>query len=229
MIPFRGPVHAEAKSDSASLDHGMSDGPEDQSDVQSQAQAVTTDADVFTAKLTDKPPSQQIADNIRQAVPALQAQPPHNGEKASTLRFKLQPENLGDIEVKLKIRGDKLEIGIVMERGEAAGAVRQAQDDLRKGLGEQGLSIDMIDVSVMARPVREASASSQSDLMQQGNQQPSRQDAQAGSSGGASYGRSGMQSGSQGNSGARREDGHGNLQRFAEEPAPRSVRSGVFL
>lgn len=229
VVPFRGALHADAKSDSRSSDQGASDQSDDQPDVQVQTASVQTDADLFTTKAADRSPTQQIADNIRQAVPALQSQPLHNGEKAATIRFKLQPENLGDVEVRLKIRGDKLEVGIIMERGDAAGSVRQAQDDLRKSLSEQGLTLDMIDVSLASRPVREASASSQSDLMQQGNQQPSRQDAQAGSSGGASYGRSGMQSGSQGNSGAGREDGNGNLQRFAEEPVPRSVRSGVFL
>ncbi|MBL8791156.1 MAG: flagellar hook-length control protein FliK [Rhizobiales bacterium] len=227
VVQFRSTARSDNKGGSPSFEQGT-DGPDDEIEAQPAAQTVQGDIEVFTNRPADKPPAQQIADNIRQAVPVLHAQPAQGGEKAATIRFKLQPENLGEIEVKLKLRGDKLEVGIIMERGDAAGAVRLAQDDLRKGLGEQGLTVELMDISVAARSVRETASTGQSDLMQQGNQS-SRQDWQSGSTGGASHGRSGTQSGGQGRAPAGREDGNGNVQRFAEEPAPRSLRSGVFL
>jgi flagellar hook-length control protein FliK len=224
VVPFRGTARAETKAENKSFDQGSSEGSDEGNNTQVMPPAIQGDADVFANKVSDRTPSQQIADNIRSAMPAMQSQPVIGGEKTGTIRFKLHPEHLGEIEVNLKIRGDKLEVGIVMERGDSAAAVRDTQEDLRKGLLEQGLSLEMVKVSV-DRSIRETSAGGQSDLLQQGNQQPARQDSQAGSSGGASYGRSGTQR----NLAAGGEDGNGNTQQTADQPPPRNIRSGVFL
>lgn len=190
-----------------------------------ESHAVGVDADTYSTRNSDRTPTQQIAENIKAAIPTLALSGQDRTlEKTGTIRFKLHPENLGDVEVTLKVRGDKLEIGIVMERSDAARVIMDAQDDLRSGLNVQGLSLEFMDISVGSF-AREAGFGDQPDLSQQGGQQSLRQDSQAGTSGSTLQGRSG----SQNKPDAWVEDGNVNSRRFVEENAPRILRNGLYL
>lgn len=225
VFHVRGPARTEVAADSKSFQRDSSDSSSNDALLQTAPEVMQVFDSALPGRTIDKPPSQQIADNINSAIFSIDhSRPLNSGEKIGTIKFKLHPENLGEIEVHIKIIGDKVEVGIVMERGEATRAVRQARDDLRVGLVEHGLSLEMFDVSVV-RPVRETPVGGPSDMLQQGNQQSGWNDTSANASGDTFYSRSGNQSGS-GNGG---EDENDTIQHVVEESSPRRQRSGVFL
>jgi len=225
------PVAAHDHKASVKSAHGADLSGEEQSSPDENRKDASASAATFvegmgtSGKASERTPSQQIADNIKAAIPLLYVENTAQGStKSGTIRFKLHPENLGEIEVSLKMTGDKVEVSLVLERMEAARAISATQDDLRAGLSDQGLTLDLVDVSV-GKLNRDVSPGPSGNQLPQSGQQSQNYQTNAGSFGAASQGRPG----SYNRSATALEDENGNIQRQGGDRSARILRSGLYL
>lgn len=189
------------------------------------AVAAAAETDLMPALPEAASTVRQIADNIRQAVPVTFTGPaPAQADQSRTIRFILQPENLGEVEIKIRLRGDNVEIAIQVEKPEAAKMIAVSQDELRSVLGEHGLRLETIDVG-LGRAVRESGSSGQTDSQSQSNQQFQRQEqGAAGGSNGFRH-RTGQPEWLQ----PAHQDGKEDAKPVSESNVRTAVRRGLYL
>lgn len=167
----------------------------------------------------------QIAENIRTAAsPAVDPRISLPGEIHKSIKFKLHPEHLGDVEVRLQITGEKIAVSIKLERAEVATEIEQAKDDLCDMLDGCGIVVDFIEVGV-SRSQREPLPANQSS-MPTADALPNRLDDQRDSAAGNN---GDSHQGAPGSDRYERNDGKENLL-VASDVSPRHLnRSGIFL
>jgi len=67
------------------------------------------------------------------------------------IRMSLKPDHLGEIQLKVAMEGNRVNIQMTTERGEVKKLIEQSANDLRHGLAGHNLSMDKLDVSVGQR------------------------------------------------------------------------------
>lgn len=63
-------------------------------------------------------------------------------EGANTMRLRLVPENLGDIQIEIQGTGDRLQVRLVSANPAVRDALESQMDDLKSALQKQGLALD---------------------------------------------------------------------------------------
>ncbi len=95
-------------------------------------------------------PAAQISNNILQAVPML-ARPLAGSlpDLAKSFRFKLHPEELGQVGVSLKLQGGKMTLTLSADEAAAADLLEADKEKLKAALTRAGAGIDVVEVSVV--------------------------------------------------------------------------------
>ncbi|HEY9179397.1 MAG TPA: flagellar hook-length control protein FliK [Candidatus Baltobacteraceae bacterium] len=147
-------MHVIAQASGENASH--SDGKQQQD--QSQNTANTTPAGAFTNAIANaSSPGAQPAT----AAPAPYTVDPQavieqlvkgivlrNSGSTSEVRMRLQPENLGDVSLKLTVTGNTISANIVAQNADVRQALLQNQQQLARSLAEAGLSLGKFSVDV---------------------------------------------------------------------------------
>jgi len=75
------------------------------------------------------------------------------------IRMSLKPDHLGEIQLKVAMEGNRVNVQMTTERGEVKKLIEQSANDLRHGLAGHNLSMDKLDVSVGNRDTQSFSKS----------------------------------------------------------------------
>jgi hypothetical protein len=110
-----------------------------------------------TSGLSSPSIAEQIATNVRDAVRShASAYAPDQIQNFKVIQFALKPESLGYVEVKLMMRGDRIEVQLLLDRPETVQSFRQSTHELSEALSSNGVAVE----SVVITSVRSLDGSS---------------------------------------------------------------------
>src|SRR5690606_323568 len=95
------------------------------------------------------------------------------------MKLTLHPEHLGEIQLKVSVKGEQVEVQMVADKPQVKQLLEQHLGDLKLHLSQHNLSMDRIDVSLNDRSMNEFNQNRQDlnwarEFAQQQNQQQSR-------------------------------------------------------